>query len=149
MVVFAAGEFARQQEQRHALQAGLRFAARQHHGVARVRIGAEPFVAVEAPGAIVLALGRDFSGADVRSRALLRHEHGALAQRVEILGRHLRQDPLHQRWVAELAQRARQRVRHADRAAQAELRLHEQVAERVFGGGRHGLGPAQHAAPVR
>ncbi|MNQ69238.1 hypothetical protein D3C85_838230 [compost metagenome] len=149
MVVRAVGQVARQQEQRHALQAGLRLAARQHHGVARVRVGAEPFVAMDAPGAVVLRFGRDFGGADVRPRALFRHEHGALAQRVEILGGDLWQHALDQRGVAELAQGARQRVRHADRAAQAEFGLHEQVAERVLGGGRHGLGPAQHAAPVR
>ncbi|MNQ88601.1 hypothetical protein D3C85_1038710 [compost metagenome] len=128
MVVRAVGQVARQEEERHALQAGLRLAARQHHGKARVGIRAEPLVAMNAPGAVGLGFGGHFRGADVRPRALFRHEHRALPQRVEILGGDLRQHALDQRGVAELAQRARQRIRHADRAAQAEFRLHEQVA---------------------
>ena len=149
MVVRAVRQVARQQEQRHALQAGLAFAARQHHGEAGVGVGAEPFVAVDAPAVVILARGRDLGGTDVRAGALFGHEHGALAQGIEILAGDLRQHPFDQRRVAELAQRARQRVGHADRAAQAEFSLYEQVAERVLGGGGHRLGPAQHAAAMR
>ncbi len=54
-----------------------------------------------------------------------------------------------ERRVAELAQRPGQAVRHADRAHQPELGLHEEHGKEVLGRGRHRLGPAEHAAPVR
>ncbi|CFN70691.1 Uncharacterised protein [Bordetella pertussis] len=149
MVGAAVGQAARQQEQRHAAQACVRLAARQHHGKAGIRVGAEPLVAMQRPAPVGLRLGGHRGGADVRAGALFGHEHGALLQLVEILRDDLRQDLFHQRGVAELAQRARQRVRHADRAAQAEFGLHEQMAERVLGRGGHGVRPAEHAAAMR
>ena len=148
-VAAAVVQLARQQEQRHALQAGLRLAARQHHGEAGVGVGAEPLVAAKTPAAVRPRLGHDLGGADIGARALLGHEHGALAQAVEVQARDLRQHLVDEFRRAELAQRARQRIGHADRAAQAELGLHEQMAERVLGRCRHGLGPAQRAAAMR
>ena len=149
VVVRPVGQVARQQKERHARQARRVFAARQHHGKAGVGVGAEPFVAAQQPAAVGLLAGHGFGGAHVRARGLFGHEHGALAQFVEVLRDDLGQHFLYQRGVAELAQRTRQRVGHADRAAQAELGLHEEIGQQVLGRRRHGLGPAQHAAAMR
>ncbi|MET3820203.1 hypothetical protein ABID76_002847 [Burkholderia ambifaria] len=78
--------------------------------------------------------------ADVGAGRLLGHEHRALEQRVEIARREPRQVVLDERRFAETAQRARERVGHADRAAQPEFRLHEQERQRVLDERRHRLG---------
>ncbi|MCY1234097.1 hypothetical protein D9M72_466690 [compost metagenome] len=156
VVVAAIGQLARQQEQRHALVArhgvaGLILHAGQHHRQRGIGVGAEPLVAQQAPA----ALGRSVAhragggGGDVGAGALLGHEHRALVKIVKDLGGQVGQKAPDQRRVAELAQRARQRVGHRQRAAQAELGLHKQICECILSCWRHGLVPAQHAAPVR
>ena len=60
-----------------------------------------------------------------------------------------RQVAVHELGRPELRERAGQRVGHAHRATQAELRLHEEVGQGVLGGRRHRARPAEHARPVR
>ena len=160
----AVAQRARQQEQRDALHASRRaIDARQHHRQAGVGVGAKPLVAPQAVAAVGIAvsvacagacsaaqrLGARGGGRHVRAGALFGHEHRALAQLVDILRGQPRQVALHQGGRAELAQRARQRIGHRQRAAQPELGLHEQIGQRVLGRRRHGLRPAQHARAVR
>jgi len=73
----------------------------------------------------------------------------ALGERVEVLLREAGKIARDERRIGELAQRARERVGHRQRAAGAELRLHIQVGQGVLGDRRQRLGPAEHAAPVR
>jgi len=80
---------------------------------------------------------------------LLGHKHGALGLVLEAHLRHARPVLLDQGRLAVLAQRARQRVRHGQRAAQAELGLHEQIGQRVLGQRRQLAIPSQHARAVR
>ncbi|MCY1223299.1 hypothetical protein D9M72_354200 [compost metagenome] len=156
MVVAAVSQPARQQEQRHALVAGdgvagFVFHARQHHRQRGIWVGAEPLVAVQAPAALGAGIAHRArgGGSHVGAGALLGHEHRALVQVFEHLRGQVGQEFLDQRRIAELAQRARQRVGHRQRAAQAELGLHEQIGERILRRWRHGLVPAEHAAAVR
>ena len=141
----------RQQEQRNARHAGRRaLHPRQHHGQAGIGVGAEPLVAPQAVAfAIGLGHGARGGGRHIAAGALLGHEHRALQQLVKVLRGQPRQVLGHQRGRSELAQRAGERIGHRQRAAQAELGLHEQVGQRVLGGRGHGRGPVQHTAPVR
>ena len=152
----AVGQGAWQQEKRNAFHAGRSaFGAGQHHGQCSIGVGAEPFVAVQPPRLLggarlaVVRAGQGDRGRDVRACALLGHEHGALRQRVQVLGGQVGQVALHQFRPTVLAQGAGERIGHRQRAAQSELGLHKQVGQRVFDGGRHGLVPAQHTGAVR
>ncbi len=134
----------RQQEQCEALDAVRRaVGAREHHREIGVRVRAEPFVAMQAPGrlAVRVRLARRAcrDAADVGSGRLLGHEHRPLVQRVEIARREHRQVARDQRRIAVAAQRVRQRIGHADRAAQPEFGLHEQERQRVLDERRHGI----------
>ncbi|KGX30923.1 hypothetical protein Y600_390 [Burkholderia pseudomallei MSHR3709] len=133
----AVGERLRQQEQREALHAvGRAFGPGEHHREIGVRVRAEPLVAEQPPcrrtvgGRAAHRTRRD--AADVGARRLLGHEHRALIQHVEIARREPRQETLDELARTEAAQRARERIGHADGAAKAELGLHEQERQRVF-----------------
>ncbi len=139
----------RQQEQRHAGHAGRRAVdARQHHRQVGIGVGTEPLVAVQ-PKAVAVRRGPRGGGGHIGAGALFGHEHRALMKIVEALRRQPRQVLGDQCRAAELAQRARQRIGHRQRAAKAELGLHEQVGQGVLGRRRQRVGPAEHAAAVR
>src|SRR3546814_3548633 len=65
-------------------------------------------------------------------RSLFGHEHGALAQFVEILRGDLRQHAFDQGRVAELAQRAGQRVGHRSEEHTSELQSLMRISYAVF-----------------
>ncbi len=88
-------------------------------------------------------------GADVGAAGLLRHPLRALPQVLERGGGQPRQVAPAQRLVAEARQHPRRGVGHVHGAEQAELRLREEVGQRVLHDVRHAAGPAQHAVAVR
>lgn len=144
MVARAVRQRLRQQEQGEPVDAVRRaVGAREHHCEIGVGVRAEPFVAVQPPHGVAVrvgvACGARRDPADVRAGCLLRHEHRALVQRVEVARCEHRQIARHQFAIAEAAQRARQRVGHADRAAQSEFRLHEQKGQCVLDERRRGV----------
>lgn len=150
MVEAAVFEPARQQEQRHALHAGRAVVgACEHHRKVGIGVGAEPLVAAEAPAAIRLLPRHRRGGRDVGARGLLGHEHRALRKLVEIERGQARQEARDQIGAPELPERARERVGHRDRAAQAELRLHEEIGQHVLDQRRHPALPAQRLIAVR
>ncbi|MDH6591738.1 hypothetical protein M2165_001627 [Variovorax sp. TBS-050B] len=150
VVEAAVVEPARQQEERHALHAfGAVLGACEHHRKVGIGVGAEPLVAGEAPAAVGLARGARGGGRDVGTRGLLGHEHRALGQFIEVERGQARQVLGDQVRAAELLQRARERIGHRDRAAQAELGLHEEIGQHVLDQRRHAALPAQRVLAVR
>jgi len=93
---------------------------------------AEPFVASEPPFAVLLACDR-FNGADVGAAGALGHELRALPHRGDIARKHFRQQIFLKFCIRELADQMDRGIGDADRTHQAELGLHEQILQRVFG----------------
>ena len=149
LVCAAVGQGARQQEQPQAAGSGhAAFGARQHQREVRIGVGAEPLVAVELPG-VALRPGDGGHRAYVGSCALFGDEHGALGQGIHVGRGQPRQVARDQFRCAEFAQRARERIGHAQGATQAEFGLHEQIGQRVFRQRRQRLRPAEHAGSMR
>ena len=137
-----------QGEQGEAACAGGRaFRPGEHQRDVGVGVRAEPFLAVQPPDAVLVA-GDGLDRADIGPAGLLGHELRAFPQRGKVGRQHLGQQVILQRVAAELADQVDRGVGDADRAHQAELALHEQVLEGVFGDRRQRAVHAQHAAAM-
>ena len=147
-------ETPRQGEHREPPGARRRAArAREDQRQVGVGMAAEPFLTVDFPaldavGADADALGLGLQRADVGAAGLLRHQLRALHH----AGRVLAQQPVHQE-VLQLGRGVRlhgevRRVRHRDRAHQAEFALHEEIGEGVLHQRVCRLRQAEHAGAM-
>ncbi len=120
---------------------------RQQHDQSAVGGGAEPFVAEDAPLA-VLEPGLDLDVADVGAARLFGHELGAGDHVLVLVGGHAREIARAGFRIGVLADQVGRGVGGADRAHQPELGLHEQVLDGVFDQRPHRLRPAEGAGLV-
>ncbi len=142
-------EEARHQEQADAARAGTcAFRPRQQHHHLGVRIGAEPFLAVEPP-VVAFLHRRRRQRADVGAALLLGHELAALRQPAHVGLRQAVEIFRLQRLAAEFRKQLGATVGDIDRAAQPELGLVEQEREGVLCHHGIGLRPAHDALAQR